>query len=153
MAKHVAHPVDQLESRALHLDEGDAAAIAAQRDRAAGLGGRGAHAGLDQLLDLSHQLGVIGLAIGFRRLGRLRRFLVKNRIAGHEMLHDHAENHRIEMLPLDIVGLGDGDEVGAEKHPGHRSGGEQARRQGRAPRRLGIPEVERPPTAVPAGRV
>ena len=45
---------------------------------------------------------------------RLRRLLAEDRHAGHEVLHDRAEDRRLDVRPL-AVGLGDGDEIAAEE--------------------------------------
>ena len=55
--------------------------------------------------------------------GRLA--LGEQRRAGHVVLHDGAEDHRLELLPL-AVGLGHGDEIGAEEHTADAADLEQA---------------------------
>jgi hypothetical protein len=67
---------------------------------------------------------------------------MNQRGAGHEVLHDGAQDGGLELLPF-AVGLGDGDEVGAEEDAGHALDPEQALGQ----RRLGggvlVAQVER----------
>ena len=50
--------------------------------------------------------------------------LAEDRHAGEEMLHDRAEDRRLEVLPL-AVGLGDGDEIVAEEDAADARHGEQ----------------------------
>ena len=67
------------------------------------------------------------------------------------MLHDDAEHRRLEMLPLALP-LGDGDEIGAEKHPGHPLDLEQPWRQRRFRRLAGrcdTPAAARAATVLP----
>src|SRR5262249_11570500 len=100
---------------ALHVEKHDAILEAAERDVAAVIFDRGANAGLDQLLDGGDRLGVGGggkLVPGSRRRASLAR--QKGR-AGHEMLHDGAEDRRLELLPF-TARLGHRDEVGTEEH-------------------------------------
>ncbi len=54
------------------------------------------------------------------------------------MLHDRRQDRRFQLAPVQIViGAGDGQEIGAEKHPLHAFDGEQRLRQGRDRRVLG----------------
>ena len=114
---------------------------AAKVHRTAGLDRGRADAGFDQVLDLGHELGVIGLEEGLGR--RLVRRLDEDRIAGDKVLHDRAENHGTELLPLDVIGLGHRDEVGAKEDAGDRAGIEQSPRQRRTSRRFCIAEAQR----------
>ena len=68
-----------------------------------------------------NSLVVLGLGLAVGR---------HDRRAGHEVLHDGAEDGRLEVLPL-AVGLGHGDEVVAEEHAGDARHREQAPRQRR----------------------
>src|SRR5271169_6392276 len=58
------------------------------------------------------------------------------------MLHDGAEDHRLELLPLARV-LGHGDEIGAEKHAADAGNTEQPLRERRSPGLFGVAQVER----------
>ncbi len=64
------------------------------------------------------------------------------------MLHDRAEDGRLDMLPLGAL-FADGDEVAAEEHPGHALDPEQALGEGRAlglvlgPESAGLRQAER----------
>src|SRR5579871_1501977 len=110
------------------MDEHDAVLKAAERDVATVIGDRRTHAGLDQLLDLSHRLGVLAIE-KFISMGRFRP-LRDDRCAGQEVLHDGAEDRWLDVLPLP-VGFRDRDEVTAEKHAGHPRNAEQLHRQWR----------------------
>ena len=78
-----------------------------------------------------------------RRRCRRRSPRLEQRLAGHEVLHDGAEDRRLEVLPF-AVGLGHGDEVGAEEHAGDaRRWRTAARASGDARRRRGVADVER----------
>ncbi len=63
-------------------------------------------------------------SLGLRRRSA-RLALAEHRHAGHEVLHDGAEDGRLQVLPL-AVALGDGDEVAAEENAGDAGDGEQA---------------------------
>src|SRR5262245_34967399 len=82
---------------ALHVEKDDAIMIALESDVAAILGDRRAYAGFEEFLDraddLTIRLGEIFLAglIGLGGLGDDRR-------TGEIMLHDEAENRRLQML-------------------------------------------------------
>ena len=92
----------------------DAILEAAERDVAAVIGDRRTHAGLDQLLDGGDGVGVARLE-ELVRLAAAACVRRHHRRAGHEVLHDGAEDRGLELRPL-AVGLGDGDEVRAEEH-------------------------------------
>src|SRR6266545_6393501 len=85
---------------ALHVEEHDAVFEAAERDVAAVVLDRRPHPGLDQLLDGGDGLGVLG----FEELVPARRrgagLTADERRAGYEVLHDGAEDRRLELLPL-----------------------------------------------------
>src|SRR5262245_36325507 len=113
------------------MEEHDAVAVALEGDVAAILGDGGTHPRLQQLLDGLDGLGVLGaeeLALARALLG-LR--AGGNGLARLVVLHDSAENGRLQMLPLSVA-LGYADEVRAEKHTGDAVNLEQPRRQRRA---------------------
>ena len=93
-----------------------------KRDVAAVIRHGGTHAGLDQVLDGRDGLGVGGIEelVAVSSPSRL----AEQRLAGHEMFHDGAEDHRLELLPL-AGALGHGDEVGAEEHAADAGNAEQ----------------------------
>ena len=64
----------------------------------------------------SKNSSLVVVAAGLARLEQRR--------AGHEVLHDGAEDGGLELRPF-AVGLGDGDEVGAEEHAVDALDGEQ----------------------------
>src|SRR5215472_6501015 len=113
---------------ALHVEVDDPVLEAAERDVAAVIGDSRPHAGLDQILDLRHRLGVLGIEELVGCLGRRAR--AHDRRARHEMLHDGAEQDGLELLPF-AVGLGDGDEIGAEEDAADAVDLEQPRRERR----------------------
>src|SRR5262249_18225902 len=115
-------------TRALHVEKHDAILEAPERNIAAVIGDGGPHTGLDQFLDDGDRLGVLGIE-KFIGLGRPHRG-ADDRRAGHEVLHDRAENCRFDMLPLRIR-FRHGDEVAAKKHAGHARNAEQPFRKGR----------------------
>ena len=59
------------------------------------------------------------------------------------MLHDRAEDGRLQMLPVRPVVLGDGDEIVAEEHAGHAGDRRTAGRQAAKPARsaFGVAEI------------
>ena len=63
----------------------------------------------------------------------------EQRRAGHVVLHDGAEDRRLEMLPVAVV-LGHGDEVGAVEHAGDAGHAEQLFGERRARGGLAIGE-------------
>src|SRR3546814_8095891 len=65
--------------------------------------------GVDQLADGGGELVVLG-AVRRRLLGQ------NDRPAGGEMLHDDAENRRLQHHPVLVPGLGHGNEVRSEEH-------------------------------------
>src|SRR3984957_6413023 len=99
----------------------------------------GAPPRLDQLLDGGDGVGVLRLEELVRRgrAGAIR----EHRRAGHEVLHDGAEDRRLDVLPL-AVRLGHGDEVAAEKHAGHAGQREQPLGERRLRRLRRIGDVE-----------
>src|SRR3954451_13035800 len=111
---------------ALHVEVDYPILEAAEGDVAAVAGDRRADAGLEQLLD----------GLDRRRVGRVEELLAISRAggtgaadhdrgAGHEMLHDGAEDRRLHVLPLALA-LGHGDEVVAEEDAGDAGDLEQA---------------------------
>ena len=84
-------------------------------------------AGLEELVLVVVAAGLAGL---------------EQRRAGHEVLHDGAEDGGLELRPF-AVGLGDGDEVGAEEHAVDALDGEQPLRQRRFRGVGGLAQVER----------
>src|SRR5262249_11791816 len=115
---------------------------AAERDVAAVVGDRRPHARLDQLFDGGNGFGILLLeeVLAFARRGRVR--AAYDWSAGHEVLHDDAKDRGLELLPF-AVGLGDGDEIGAEKYPGDPCDLEQAFGQRRLRGRFLVAHVER----------
>jgi hypothetical protein len=97
---------DQIDGAILEAPEGDVAAVA---------GHRRADAGFEQFLDGLDRGGVLLveelLAVLFCRAIAVG----EDRRAGHEVLHDRAEDGRLQMLPF-AVRLRHGDEVVAEEH-------------------------------------
>ena len=122
----------------------DALAIAAEHDVAAVAGHRRAHPRVQQLLDLGDDLLVLGRDSSTRSsLG----VALDHRPPGDEMLHDRCQHLRLQRLPGDVVGLGDGDEVAAEEHARDAGQSEQrARRAGCARPRSGR---RNPPSPAP----
>jgi signal transduction histidine kinase len=111
---------------ALHVQVDNPILETVEDDVAAVLGHRWAHAGVQQLLDLAYDL-----AIGFVRLGGRGRCAggLDHRSVVDEMLHDRAEDRRLQVLPF-ALGLGHGDEVRAQEHAAHAVDLEQALGQG-----------------------
>src|SRR6476660_6522005 len=95
------------------MQEHDAGAAveALEDDIAAVLRNRGAHPRVDQLLDLRNDLRVALAIIGV--VAFLGAAFEKRQAAG-EMLHDRAENGRLDMLPIAVT-LGHGNEIGTEE--------------------------------------
>src|SRR4051812_143378 len=102
---------------ALHVEIDDTVLEAAERDVAAVIGDCRAHPRFDQVLDGRNGIGVIlveefalfvgGLVAAGTAVGQQWR-------AGHVVLHDGAQDRRLEMLPVAVV-LGYRDEVGTVK--------------------------------------
>ena len=91
--------------------------IAAEGDVAAILGDGRPDARVEQFLDRHDDLGIGLVEELAARLGRPRRRRRHHRRARHEVLHDRAEDRRLQVLPLGVAVLGDGDEIVAEEHP------------------------------------
>ena len=106
----------------------------------------GPDAGLEQILDRVDDLDVGGIE-EFVVLGAIRAFALgeQGRARG-EMLHDRAEHRRLQRLPVGIVELGDGDEVGAVEHAVDALDVEQCAGERRALGAGRIADVERPPS-------
>ncbi len=95
-------------------------------DVAAVLGRRRADAGVDQVLDLGRCLAVFAGIVG-----DVRRLCLDNgRSAGGEMLHDDAEDERLQGLPVRIVPFLDGDGLWIQEHAGDAFDLEDALGQG-----------------------
>src|SRR5471030_1273450 len=126
-------------ARALHLQVDHAVAEVVIDDVAAVLGHGRTDAGLEQILDLGNDLVVVGRGIagGGRCLTR------HDRLAGGVVLHDATQDRGLQDLPVLVVRLGDGDEVGAEEHPLDAFDGEQAFGERGRGRRVGAGEVHR----------
>src|SRR3954468_17710234 len=127
---------------AFHCEIDHALLVAAERDVAAIVRDSGAHTGLDQLLDGRDRVGIsrleefAGLIVfGAGAFGNDRR-------AGHEMLHDDAENRGLELWPV-AVRFGHGDEVRSEEHAADSVNVEQAFRQWRLRRLAPVAHFER----------
>ena len=99
----------------LHVQPHHAVAIAAEHDIAAIAGHGRAHAGVEQFLDLRHDLSVLRGDV----LGGVLTNALDHRAAGDKMLHDGAQHLRAQRRPGALIALGDGDELGAEEHAGH----------------------------------
>src|SRR5262245_56344221 len=125
---------------ALHVEIDHAVLEAAERDVAAVVGHRRAHARLDQFLDGGDVLGV-GRLEKLLSLGGHRAGIAQERLAGHEVLHDGAEDRRLELLPL-AVAFAHGDEVVAEEHAADALDAEQALGQWRAAGFVEVAHVE-----------
>src|SRR6185295_11326413 len=97
----------------LEMDIDDPALEAAKDDVAAVLGHRRAYAGVEQLLDLRDDLGVLLAA-----LRGCRQALRKDRPVGNEVFHDDAEQGRFQKIPLLVGPLGHRDEIAAKEDPG-----------------------------------
>src|SRR5581483_11245131 len=129
---------------AAHVQEDHAVLEAAEHDVAAVVGDRRPHARVEQLLDgLDRVLVLRVVALERRLLGGVV-LTVDDGSARQVVLHDGAEDGRLQMLPLVDLALGHGDEVGAEEHPGHVVDAEQTPLQRRGPRLLLVAEVHRP---------
>src|SRR6202051_1475135 len=103
----------EIDDAVLKTFEGDIAAVVRHRRP---------HPRLDQILDGGDGVGI----------GRIEKLLavacraaagVEQGRARHEMFHDGAEDHRLELLPLTCA-LGHGDEIGAEEHAADAGDGE-----------------------------
>ena len=99
--------------------EGNVAAI---------LGNGRPHAGLEQLLDGANEC-LVAVFKKFAALGDGDRFLPGQHWRGRQvMVHDVAQNGRLQMLPLALA-LGDGNEILAQKHARNTWNREQLLRQ------------------------
>ena len=117
--------------------------IAAEGDVAAVLGHGRAHARLQQFLDGDDDLGrPCRRTRRFRRQAHRASTWRHDRRARHEMLHDGAEDGRLQVLPVGAAVLGDGDEIVAEEHAGDAGDVEQPAGQRRSlARAFGIAEI------------
>jgi len=120
----------------MHLEIDDAVGEGFENDVAAVRRHRWPHARLEQLFDLGDDFVV--LFRGGRLGGAGQQWLT-----GGEMLDEGAEHGRFQLRPGSLVGLADGDEIGAEKHLRHAVEAEEPQRQRRARRRVGIGEIGR----------
>ena len=107
-------------------------------DIAAVLRHRRTDARIEKLLDLGDDFIVVG------RRGMRFGGVGDHRIAGRIVFHDAAEDRRLEDLPVAVGRLGDGHEVGAEKHALDAFDREQPLRQGRGSGGFGGRKVHRP---------
>ncbi len=118
---------------------------AAEQDVAPVLGHRRPDAGVQQVLDLGHDLGglaLVDLAVVSCRLARA--LTAEQRLAGSEVVHHGRQDRGLQMAPVHgRAGLGDGEEVRAEEHPRHPGEGEQFARQGRGQPFVGVTELAR----------
>src|SRR5471032_2381031 len=126
-------------ARALHLQVDHAFAEVVKNDIAAVLGHGRTDAGLEQILDLGNDLVVVRGGIARRSRG----FAREHRLAGGVVLHDPAQDRGLQDLPVLVVRLGDGDEVGTEEHALNAFDGEQALGERGRGRRVGAGEVHR----------
>src|SRR5258707_174363 len=124
MAQQVLDAVTQRRGRrratragTLHVEIDNAVLEAAESDVAAVVSDGRPHSRLDQLFDGGNGFGIFRLEelLAFIRWGSIR--AVHDRSARHEVFHDGAEDRGLELLPF-AGGLGDGDEIRAEKYPG-----------------------------------
>src|SRR6202022_4152036 len=101
----------------LHIQINNPVLEAAKRDVTAIIRNRRPHPGLDQFLDCSYGLGVLCcekfVSLG---CGCLIAIFEKRR-ARHEMLHDDAQDCRLEMLPFTSC-LGHCNKIGTEENAG-----------------------------------
>ncbi|MNY00313.1 hypothetical protein D3C86_1328020 [compost metagenome] len=129
---------------ALHVQEHRPVAETTEGDVAAILRHGGANAGIQQFLD-GRDDGFVTLfeelAFFIRHFGRNSR--AHDRAARHEVLHDRAQNGRLQVLPFRAV-LGDGDEIETEINAGNPRNGEEALRQRRSLRLRRIEKLHRP---------
>src|SRR5271155_3664357 len=125
---------------ALHIEIDHSFLEAAESYIAAVIGDLRPHPGFDQVLDRGDSLGVSGiekfLAVTLVGAGR------KQRRPGHEMLHDGAKDHRLELLPF-ARAFGDGDEIGTEEHAADAGNAEQPFGERRLRRLFGLAQVKR----------
>jgi hypothetical protein len=127
-------------ARALHVQVDDAVLEAVEDDVAAILGDGGAHPRVEQLLDLGDDLVLGPVGRGLGGSGRIE----KDGLARGEVLHDRAEDGRLEHLPIPPGLLGHGHEIAAEEDAGHALDLEQAFCKRGARGRLGAREVGGP---------
>jgi len=108
---------------AFHIEIDDAVLEAAERDVAAVIGDRGTNPGLDQFLDGGNRRGVhlVKKLLAVLDLGAAAD---QERRARHEVLHDGAQDHWLELMPF-ARALGHGDEIGAEEYPAYSADTEQ----------------------------
>src|SRR3984893_17121284 len=99
---------------ALHVEIDDAVLETLEGDIAAVVGHRRPHPGLDQILDGGDGVG-IGRIEKLLAVVRRAAAAIEQGRARHEMLHDGAKDHRLELLPL-AGALGHRDEIGAEEN-------------------------------------
>src|SRR5262245_30515137 len=118
-----------------------ALAEALEGNVAAVLGHGRPDAGLEQFLDGFDRLFVLGREelVPLAAVGSLR--CLGDRGAGEIVLHDDAENGRLQMLPFALA-LGHADEIGAEEHAPDALELEQACGKGRGLARLGIEKLQ-----------
>src|SRR6056297_3224549 len=97
----------------LHMQVDHPALEAVKGDVATILCHRGAHAGVEQFLDLTDDLGILAAMFGMAR--RAAALAGHHRLTGLVMLHDRPENRGFDMVPLGAVAFGHGHEIIAEK--------------------------------------
>src|ERR1700752_924007 len=108
---------------AFHVQIDDAILETAESDIAAIVGDRGADPGLDQFLDRGDR-GGIRLVEEFFAVADLGAAGGDERRARHEVLHDRAQDHWLELLPF-AGAFRHGNEIGAEEYPAHSRDAEQ----------------------------
>ena len=128
-------------ARALHVQVDDAILEILEDDVAAIHRDGGTHPGFKQFLDLRHDL-VVFLA-AFRRVRILARLGEDDRPPGREMLHDRGQDRRLQLRPVAVAVLCDGDEIRGEKNAGHFRQGEQPLGKRRSRRRARIGKIRR----------
>lgn len=85
----------------------------------------GANASFEKFLDHANDLVILlveskGVVLEFLRVLRSVRFHCRhNRLTGGHGLRDEAEDFRLDVRPVDVAGLGDGDEFGPVEDGGY----------------------------------
>src|SRR5690625_2664832 len=150
MAQQVLDPGLQRHGRgraaragALHVDIDHAAVETVKGDVSAILRHGRAHAAVEQLLDLGHDLGIRPVAV-ISMAVILGLACIHHRLAGLVMLHDRAKDRRFQMRPFLRIFLRNRDEIRAEKDARDAFDREYPARQRRIGGRIRIREIGRP---------
>src|SRR5690625_43286 len=112
---------------ALHPQVHHAALEPLKDDVAPILRHRRTHAGVEEFLDLRRHL----VSFTMLRVARVR-LALQQRLSGDKVLHDYAEDARLEQKPLALIVLADRDESVTEENPGYAVDLEQPPRERRA---------------------